>query len=159
MLRIAALAFPNADPRALREELLATMLEECDYRLEAVRQTRFREIWAEHPVITVPEVLPELSADGVLTSAFVDGERFEDFKSRPDADRSRAATAMMEFMLVSLLAPRAGSTVTPTRGNYLFTRDGRVAFSTSAASSRSGPTSGRASGTSCARCWTATRLP
>jgi predicted unusual protein kinase regulating ubiquinone biosynthesis (AarF/ABC1/UbiB family) len=128
LLRLGALAFPQADPRELREELLAVMLGECDYRLEARHQTRFRAIWQDHPSIAVPEVLPELSTGRVLTSAYSDRDRFAAFQERAgEEERTRAGHAMLEFMLASLI--RHGLfNGDPHPGNYLFGPEGQVTF-------------------------------
>ncbi len=128
LLRLGAMAFPQADPRELCGELLGVMLGECDYRQEAAHQTRFRAIWLDHPFISVPEVLPELSTGRVLTSVYSDRDRFATFKERAsEADKTRAGHAMLEFMLASLI--RHGLfNGDPHPGNYLFGPEGQVTF-------------------------------
>lgn len=46
---------------------------ECDYRREAEYSERFRELLNDDPVFKVPEYIPELSTDQVLTTEYVPG--------------------------------------------------------------------------------------
>jgi len=70
--RVASLA-TAVDGPALVRELKERIREECDYRLEAAHQLLFARILGSDPVLTVPAVVEERSAEGVLTTAWHDG--------------------------------------------------------------------------------------
>jgi predicted unusual protein kinase regulating ubiquinone biosynthesis (AarF/ABC1/UbiB family)/ribosomal protein L7/L12 len=104
-------------------------LEECDYRLEARRQTRFASIFADHETIVIPAVYPDYSSARVLTTAFVDGVHLDEFlASEPSrAARDRAGEALFDFYAGSLFKHGLYN-CDPHPGNYLFLPDGRVAI-------------------------------
>ncbi|MCB1016936.1 MAG: AarF/ABC1/UbiB kinase family protein, partial [Acidimicrobiales bacterium] len=73
--------FPGLDPAALVDELKARLVEELDYVLEADNQRLFAAYYADHPFITVPRVVDELSSRRVLTTEWADGVRFDELAS------------------------------------------------------------------------------
>ena len=74
----SSFAFDSLDARAVVDELRVRLLEELDYRIEAARQHEFAVRYAGHPFIRIPAVVPELSSRRVLTTKWVDGQRFSD---------------------------------------------------------------------------------
>ena len=124
----AAFALKGLDTRALVDELRARMAEELDYRLEARNQQEFVEHYAGHPFIRIPAVLPELSAERVLTTEWVDGQNWATFvRSAGDDERQRAAEVIWRFAQGSIL--RLGAfNGDPHPGNYRFHADGTVTF-------------------------------
>jgi predicted unusual protein kinase regulating ubiquinone biosynthesis (AarF/ABC1/UbiB family) len=125
---LASLMYPGARIDDFIREGRERFLEECDYHHEARAQSRFAELYAGHPVLTVPRVFTELSTRRVLTSELVDGASLDDFlASGPDQDtRDRIGVALFEFYVASLFRHRLYN-CDPHPGNYLFLRDGRVA--------------------------------
>ncbi|MGD0838909.1 MAG: AarF/ABC1/UbiB kinase family protein [Polyangia bacterium] len=113
------------------EEVLAEakdrLLEECDYLLEARRQARFRDLYAGHPVITIPEVHPEACGARVLTTTWHDGLGLEAFLAAApfQAERVRASRALYEFYVGALYRHRVFN-ADPHPGNLCFAADGRV---------------------------------
>ncbi len=75
MLRVTA---PSQDVDGLIAELRERILEELDYRKEAVNQQLLHEYYAGHPTISVPRIVSELSSRRVVTSELVTGARFAD---------------------------------------------------------------------------------
>lgn len=59
--------------RTIYAELQERLKEELDYRLEAANTMLFKRLLADEPEVTIPTVIPELSAERVLTMTFVDG--------------------------------------------------------------------------------------
>ena len=120
------------DGTAKREEFVnearARIAEECDYLNEADRQKEFALRFADHPTIWIPAVYPDYSADGVLTTQFVDGVHLDDYlASAPcQADLDRAGSALFDFYYGSLFHHGLYN-CDPHPGNYLFCPDGRVA--------------------------------
>src|SRR5947209_7187310 len=124
----SAMAMRNLDVKALVDELRARMVDELDYEHEARCQTEIAAIYAGHPFIRVPAVVPELSARRVLTSDWVDGMRWEEFLEHASPEvRQRAAEVIFRFTQGSI--HRNGVfNGDPHPGNYRFHRDGSVTF-------------------------------
>jgi predicted unusual protein kinase regulating ubiquinone biosynthesis (AarF/ABC1/UbiB family) len=124
----SALALRNLDVHALVDELRVRMAEELDYRLEAASQTEMGELFAGHPFIHVPAVVPELSTRRVLTSEWVGGTRWDGFlAAAPEGPRQKAAEAIFRFAQrgLHLHGIVHGD---PHPGNYRFGPDGSVTF-------------------------------
>ena len=60
--------------RQIQEEISARLREELDYSLEAKHLRLYRHILAPIPSIHVPEALPELSTQRLLTMTWLDGQ-------------------------------------------------------------------------------------
>jgi len=103
------------------------LLEECDYRLEAERQTTFGRLFAQHDVLIVPAVHREWSTGHVLTTTWEDGLDLEAYlASGADlAARSRAGRALFE-LYIGTLYRHALFHADPHPGNYRFRADGRI---------------------------------
>nr|WP_283251209.1 AarF/ABC1/UbiB kinase family protein [Rhabdothermincola salaria] len=124
----AAVALPGLDTHALVDELRARMADELDYRREADAQTGFARRYAGHPFVRIPEVVPERSATRVLTSEWVDGLTFDEFRATASAElRQRAAEVLFRFVQGSLHEHRVFN-ADPHPGNYRFHPDGTVTF-------------------------------
>jgi predicted unusual protein kinase regulating ubiquinone biosynthesis (AarF/ABC1/UbiB family) len=124
----SAFAMKNLDVKALVDELRARMVDELDYTHEARCQTEIGAIYARHPFIHIPAVVPERSSRRVLTSEWVEGMRWEEFlESSTPAVRQRAAEVLFRFAQGSI----HGNGVfngDPHPGNYRFHKDGSVTF-------------------------------
>ena len=102
------------------------LLSECDYLLEAQRQTRFGELLADDDVLRVPAVAADLCGDAVLTTHWLSGQRFETFRVRASSPaRDRAGEALFRFHVGSLYRHRLFH-ADPHPGNYAFDDDGRT---------------------------------
>ena len=123
----ARLTAPGMNLDEALAEAKDRFLEECDYALEARRQMRFRELFADHPFITIPSVHPEVCGPRVLTSTWHDGLGLESFLSAApfQAERVRASRALYEFYVGSLYRHGVFN-ADPHPGNLLFSADGRV---------------------------------
>src|SRR5947209_2680929 len=124
----SAMAMRNLDVKGLVDELRARMVDELDYDHEARCQAEIGAIYAGHPFIHVPAVVPELSTRRVLTSDWVDGMRWEEFlESASPAIRQRASEVLFRFAQGSI--HRNGVfNGDPHPGNYRFHKDGSVTF-------------------------------
>ncbi|MCA9673111.1 MAG: AarF/ABC1/UbiB kinase family protein [Myxococcales bacterium] len=119
---------PNIDVKPIVEELQARLLEELDYEHEAANQKLFVDLYGNHDKIIVPRVLPELSARRVLTSELVEGRGFYEFLADATPQQKKAAVAIIrEFVFDSLMHHNVFNG-DPHPGNYIFTKDGRIAF-------------------------------
>ena len=124
MLRITA---PSQDVDALLDELRERVLEELDYRREAVNQRLFADYYDGHPTIAIPRIVDELSTRRVVTSELADGARFAEFSGWPQDERDLAAETIYRFVFRSLYELHAFNG-DPHPGNYLFHGGGRVTF-------------------------------
>jgi len=123
-----AFALKGLDAKALVDELRARMRDELDYRIEARNQREFAAHYAGHPFIHIPEVIAATSTRRVLTSEWVDGIDFAEFREvADDAARRRAGESIWRFAQASVhhLGAFNGD---PHPGNYKFDRDGTVTF-------------------------------
>jgi predicted unusual protein kinase regulating ubiquinone biosynthesis (AarF/ABC1/UbiB family) len=126
---MASLFYPHANVDGYVNEARSRFIEECNYVHEAHYQEVFGRIYADHPVLFVPAVLPEYCAHRVLTTEFAFGDSFEDFlATNPSQDRRNAVgEALFEFYIGSLFRHNIYN-CDPHPGNYLFCDNGRVAM-------------------------------
>jgi predicted unusual protein kinase regulating ubiquinone biosynthesis (AarF/ABC1/UbiB family) len=124
----SALALRNLDVKSLVDELRARMVDELDYAHEARCQSEIAAIYADHPFIRVPAVIPELSTRRVLTSEWADGLRWDEFLvTASESSRQQAAEVLFRFTQGSI--HRNGVfNGDPHPGNYRFHRDGTITF-------------------------------
>jgi predicted unusual protein kinase regulating ubiquinone biosynthesis (AarF/ABC1/UbiB family) len=124
----SALALNGLDARGLVDELRARMREELDYRLEARNVAEFAEHFAGHPWVRIPQLLPDLSAERVLTTEWIDGMTWEQFMTTASAEtKHRAGEVIWRFGQHSI--QRLGAfNGDPHPGNYRFHHDGSVTF-------------------------------
>ncbi|MEP6623360.1 MAG: AarF/UbiB family protein, partial [Acidimicrobiia bacterium] len=97
------------------------------YRLEARRQQRFADYYADHPFIHVPGVVDEFSSARVLTTELAEGVRFSEAQTWTQEQRDLAGEAIFRFVFRSFYRLRLFNG-DPHPGNYLFRPDGRVTF-------------------------------
>lgn len=113
--------------KAVLEEIRARFREELRYDLEAERQTRFRNMFAEIPEIIVPEVITELSSGRVLTTEWMSGVDFDAACAASVDERRAWAETLWHFVYRSNLMGGLFN-ADPHPGNYIFQSAGRIAF-------------------------------
>ncbi len=109
------------------EEAKTAMLEECDFALEARRQSMFAAWYRGHPTLRIPAVLPEWCAPSVLTTRFMPGLSLDAFLARrpSQAERDRLGGALFELYFATLYR-RGAFHADPHPGNYAFAEDGSL---------------------------------
>jgi predicted unusual protein kinase regulating ubiquinone biosynthesis (AarF/ABC1/UbiB family) len=127
ILRLMKSVAPGIDPQAMGAEIRDRIEEELDYELEASNQRTLARIYRGHPFVVIPDVFTELSHEKVIVSEFVQGRRFEEFKTCPDAERDRIGEMIFRFYFGSMYRHRKFSG-DPHPGNCLLLQDGRMAF-------------------------------
>jgi predicted unusual protein kinase regulating ubiquinone biosynthesis (AarF/ABC1/UbiB family) len=115
------------DLRGAAREMSARITEELDYRLEAVNQAEFADIYRGHPFIHVPEVIGELCTGRVLTQELVLGRSWSDALTCGRELRDQWAEAIYRFVYATNLRFCLFN-ADPHPGNYLFHDDGSVSF-------------------------------
>lgn len=113
--------------RDIIEEARTAFLEECDFELEASRQQRFGEIFADDPDVVIPAIEPAWCGPGVLVARFVGGRSLAEFLAAApaQAERDRIGGALFRFWVRTLY--REGLFhADPHPGNFAILDDGRV---------------------------------
>lgn len=118
---------PEVDLRAVAREIGAHILDELDYRLEAISQAHFAERYHGHPFIHVPDVIGELCTERVLTQELVTGSTWSEALVAEQALRDSWAEAIHRFSYGSVNRSLPYN-ADPHPGNYLFHDDGSVSF-------------------------------
>jgi predicted unusual protein kinase regulating ubiquinone biosynthesis (AarF/ABC1/UbiB family) len=124
----SAMMLKGLDAKGLVDELRERMREELDYRLEARNVTEFGEVFAGHPWVRIPQLVPDLSTEKVLTTEWVDGMTFDEFRRSASPDtKQRSAEVIWRFAqhAVNRYGAFNGD---PHPGNYKFHHDGSVTF-------------------------------
>jgi predicted unusual protein kinase regulating ubiquinone biosynthesis (AarF/ABC1/UbiB family) len=85
---------PAIETSEMRQEIAARLREELDYELEAKHTRLYGLIFAGDPLIRVPEIVPELSTQRLLTMTWLEGRRLLDYTARPLEERNTIARAM-----------------------------------------------------------------
>jgi ubiquinone biosynthesis protein len=127
-------AFPPSKQAPLAEELATHIAREVDFVAEAAAAVRMRASFAGDVVegVRVPEVLPELSTERVLTMEYVAGERLGDVLNRL---RDAGDEAAVEQLLTRLVQAYCHQIVRcgffqadPHPGNFIVEPGGRLAL-------------------------------
>jgi predicted unusual protein kinase regulating ubiquinone biosynthesis (AarF/ABC1/UbiB family) len=116
-------------PQSLIDELEERILAETDYGQEADNLEFFRERLAPLPYVTVPRVYREYSKDRVLTMSLLSGEHLDTFLAGKPSQQMRDRLGERLFELLYFQMLHVGVIhADPHWGNYLFTRDARIAL-------------------------------
>ncbi|MDR3607663.1 MAG: AarF/UbiB family protein [Oligoflexia bacterium] len=113
--------------REVVDEFKECILRECDYRLEAESQQKFRSLLKGDPDIIIPRVFQEYSGARVLTTEFIDGRNLCEFMAHgTQAEKDKAGKTIVRFY--TQLGFKYGTfQADPNPGNYIFIGD-RIAF-------------------------------
>jgi len=124
----SSMMLKGLDAKGLVDELRERMREELDYRLEADNVTTFADVFAGHPWVRIPTLVPECSTDRLLTTEWVDGMTFDQFLATASQDtKQRGAEVVWRFAQHAI--NRHGIfNGDPHPGNYRFHHDGSVTF-------------------------------
>jgi predicted unusual protein kinase regulating ubiquinone biosynthesis (AarF/ABC1/UbiB family) len=114
-----------ASVKEFMAEARARMLEECDFALEAVRQTRFRTLFQRHPHVVIPEVHAAWSGPRVLATTWEAGASLDDFLAGNPGQTTRDSVGKALFDVYFGALYRHGLFhADPHPGNYAFRDDG-----------------------------------
>jgi predicted unusual protein kinase regulating ubiquinone biosynthesis (AarF/ABC1/UbiB family) len=124
----SAMMLKGLDAKALVDELRSRMREELDYRREAENLAEFGRLFAGHPWVRVPDLVPDLSTERVLTTEWIEGMNFDQFvRTASPTTKQRAGEVIWRF--AQLAVNRFGAfNGDPHPGNYKFHHDGSVTF-------------------------------
>lgn len=124
----SSMMLKGLDAKGLVDELRGRMREELDYRLEARNVAEFEERFAGHPWVRVPRLVPDFSTERLLTTEWIDGLTFDEFRATASDDtKQRSAEVVWRFAQNAI--HRYGIfNGDPHPGNYKFHHDGSVSF-------------------------------
>ncbi|MDZ3837174.1 MAG: AarF/UbiB family protein [Rhodospirillales bacterium] len=88
------------DPSNVLVELTTRLREELDYRREACNMALYGEMLKDEPGVHVPEPLPELSTDRLLTMSWLDGEPILSYVDQHLDERNAVASNMFRTWYV-----------------------------------------------------------
>jgi predicted unusual protein kinase regulating ubiquinone biosynthesis (AarF/ABC1/UbiB family) len=119
--------FFDVDFEPIWGELRDRLLEELDYRHEALNTRQLAELHADVPEIVIPAVVEELSTERVLTMELVEGISPDDACSERYADelRNKWGRVLFEFQMRGLFSHRLLH-ADPNLANFAFLEDGGV---------------------------------
>jgi predicted unusual protein kinase regulating ubiquinone biosynthesis (AarF/ABC1/UbiB family) len=111
---------PSESSRELLRDIHETVLLECDYEREAEMQHRHYQAFVDDPNIVIPKVHFSHSRKHILTTEWIDGSSWSNFrKSAGQFERNRAAATIARFYARSGFGHKMihGD---PHPGNFLF---------------------------------------
>jgi predicted unusual protein kinase regulating ubiquinone biosynthesis (AarF/ABC1/UbiB family) len=112
----------------LLDEFRRAITDELDYRHEAANLVHLAEVLEDHPLVTVPRPIGDLTTRRVLTMDEVPGHKVTDQSARlDDDDRSALADALLRAYLEQIFV-HGFFHADPHPGNVLVTPDGRLAL-------------------------------
>ena len=128
LFSIHARMSPAIETSEMLKEIAARLREELDYDLEARHMRLYGIIFKDDPLIRVPELVPELSTERLLTMTWLEGRRLLDYTSRPLEERNGIARAMFRAWWYPF-SQHGVIHGDPHLGNYTMfeDRDGRAA--------------------------------
>ncbi len=88
------------NPADIHKEVSDRLREELDYELERAHLDLYRDMLADEDGVHVPEPVPELSTDRLLTMSWLDGTRLLDWVDADQETRNRVAVNMFRAWYV-----------------------------------------------------------
>jgi predicted unusual protein kinase regulating ubiquinone biosynthesis (AarF/ABC1/UbiB family) len=115
------------DFRTVARQAAARIIEEVDYRHEAAMITAFSQLYWGHPFIRIPQVIPEMFSDRVLTMTYLDGMDYTAAQQADQGLKNIWAEVIARFINGNY---RHANLVhaDPHPGNYRFNANGTVGF-------------------------------
>jgi len=124
----------RTDLALVTDEVVGRIIDELDYRREAVDAQRFAEIFCAPGAggaksrIVVPKVFPHLSSEKVLTLEWVDGKKLDTWVQSQDADGVRDIVDQGVQCTVAQFFDHGFFHADPHPGNLLVTAENNLAY-------------------------------
>ena len=124
----SSMMLKGLDAKGLVDELRLRMREELDYRLEATNVAEFEERFAGHPWVRIPKLVPEFSTERLLTTEWIEGLTFEQFREQASDDTKQRSAEVVWRFAQNAIHRHGMFNGDPHPGNYKFHHDGSVSF-------------------------------
>ncbi len=119
---------PSMDTKLILMELEELILNELDYGREQLNQMRYYEQFRNVEEVVVPRVHKELCNHRVLTSDFIEGMNYQQFKiSASQSEKEKAALGIIKISARAFVEYQMFN-ADPHPGNFIFLPGGRVAM-------------------------------
>jgi predicted unusual protein kinase regulating ubiquinone biosynthesis (AarF/ABC1/UbiB family) len=119
VLRVSGLMPEGVDIAPLLEDAKTQLEDEADYTKEAAFLEAFHDVLADDERFVVPTLNRDLTRRTVLAMSYVSGGPIESIARRPQAERDRVMSALVELMLTELFELRLVQT-DPNFANYQY---------------------------------------
>ena len=119
LLRLSGLLPAAADLGPFLVDAKRQLEDEADYLKEAKHLQRFQEVLGDDERFVVPELISDLTRKHVLAMTYVAGGPIEAIARRPQKERDRVMSALVELMLTELFELRLVQT-DPNFANYQY---------------------------------------
>lgn len=119
LLRVSGLLPPQADIAPLLKDAKRQLEDEADYLKEAQYLRRFQEVLGDDERFVLPELVEPLTRRNVLAMSYLAGGPIEAIARRPQEERDRVMTALVDLMLTELYELRMVQT-DPNFANYQY---------------------------------------
>ena len=113
----------SIDPTEMVDEITDRLREELDYAREAKHMALYAHILADKDFVAIPEPVPDLCTDRLLTMSWVSGARLDAYETAPQAVRNQIAENLFWTWWYPFNT-RAVIHGDPHLGNYQVTQDG-----------------------------------
>lgn len=124
----SSMMLKGLDAKGLVDELRERMREELDYSIEAGNLAEFEARFQGHPWVRIPKLVPELCSSHVLTTEWVDGLAFDEFRRTASAETKQRAAEVIWRFAQGAITRHGIFNGDPHPGNYRFHHDGSVTF-------------------------------
>ena len=124
----SAMMLKGLDVNGLVDELRGRMREELDYTLEAKNVIEFEHRFAKHPWVRIPKLVPEYSTERLLTTEWVEGMSFDEFRKNESAETKQRAGEVLWRFAQRAIHHYGIFNGDPHPGNYKFHHDGSITF-------------------------------
>ena len=124
----SSMMLKGLDAKGLVDELRDRMREELDYSIEAGNLAEFEARFRGHPWVRIPKLVPELCSPRVLTTEWVDGMTFDQFRADESYETQQRAAEVVWRFAQNAITRHGIFNGDPHPGNYRFHHDGSVTF-------------------------------
>ncbi len=119
LLRISGLLPAGIELQPLLAEAKQQLHKEADYWQEAAYLQRYRQHLAEESDFLLPDLIPALCTQQILTMSFVEGVPVEELVAQPQALRDRVMSLLFQLLFKEIFNFRLVQT-DPNFANYRF---------------------------------------
>jgi len=113
----------SIDPSEMVDEITDRLREELDYAREAKQMALYAHILADKAFVSIPDLVPELCTDRLLTMSWLSGERLDAYEDASQQVRNQIAENLFWTWWYPFNT-RAVIHGDPHLGNYQVTEDG-----------------------------------